>query len=72
MSRKGNCWDNSPAESFFSTPKIKCINDRIFLTRVQAKQVIFEYIEIDYNRKRSHSSIGYLSPENFEKLRLSA
>ena len=72
MSRKGDCWDNSPAESFFSTLKIECINNRIFLTRAQAKREIFEYIEIDYNRKRSHSSIGYISPENFEKLRLSA
>jgi len=70
MSRKGDCWDNSPAESFFSTLKIECINNRIFLTRAQAKREIFEYI--DYNRKRSHSSIGYISPENFEKLRLSA
>jgi putative transposase len=72
MSRKGDCWDNSPAESFFSTLKIECINDRVFLTRAQAKREIFEYIEIDYNRKRSHSSIGYMSPENYENLRLSA
>ncbi len=72
MSRKGDCWDSSPAESFFSTLKIECINDRVFLTRAQAKREIFEYIEIDYNRKRSHSSIGYMSPENFEKFRLSA
>jgi len=72
MSRKGNCWDNSPAESFFSTLKIECIDDRIFLTRARAKREKFEYIEIDYNRKRLHSSISYMSPENYEKLRLSA
>ncbi len=72
MSRKSDCWDNSPAESFFSTLKIECTNNRMFLTRAQAKRKIFEYIKIYYNRKRSHSSIGYMSPENFEKLRLSA
>jgi putative transposase len=72
MSRKGNCWDNAPAESFFSTLKTECINDKIYLTRSQGIREIFEYIEIDYNRKRIHSSIGYVTPENFEKERLSA
>ena len=66
MSRKGNCWDNAPMESFFGTLKTECIAGKIYLSRAQAKREIFEYIEIDYNRKRRHSSIGYISPENFE------
>lgn len=70
ISRKSDCWDNYPAESFFSL-KIECINNRIFLTRAQSKREIFEYIEIYYNRMRSHSSIGYRSPVNFEKFGLS-
>jgi putative transposase len=69
MSRKGNCWDNSPMESFFSTLKTECINDRIYFSRAQAKREIFEYIEIDYNRKRRHSSIEGMTPENFENRR---
>jgi putative transposase len=69
MSRKGNCWDNAPMESFFSTLKIECVSERVYLSRVQARREVFEFIEIDYNRKRRHSSIGSMSPENFEKLR---
>lgn len=69
MSRKGDCWDNAPMESFFSTLKIECVDGRIFLSKAQAKREIFEYIEIDYNRKRRHSSIGYMTPENYERLR---
>lgn len=69
MSRKGNCWDNAPTESFFSTLKTECIDDKIYLTRAQARREIFEYIEIDYNRKRRHSSIGSMTPENFENQR---
>jgi transposase InsO family protein len=69
MSRKGNCWDNAPMESFFGTLKTECIAGKIYLSRMQAKREIFEYIEIDYNRKRRHSSIGYISPENYEKQR---
>jgi transposase InsO family protein len=72
MSRKGNCWDNAVAESFFSTLKTELIGDEIYLARVQAKRDIFEFIEIYYNRKRRHSSIGSMTPENFESLRLSA
>lgn len=71
MSRKGNCWDNAPAESFFSTLKTECV-EGIYLSRNQAKREIFEYIEIDYNRKRRHSSIGGLTPEMFESKRKSA
>lgn len=72
MSRKGNCWDNAPMESFFSTIKTECIDDGIYLSRAQAKREIFEYIEIDYNRKRLHSVIGYMTPESFENKRKSA
>jgi transposase InsO family protein len=68
MSRKGNCWDNAVAESFFSTLKTECIEGKIYFSRAQARRKIFEYIEIYYNRKRRHSTIGSMTPENFEKL----
>ena len=68
MSRKGDCWDNSVAESFFKTLKYEHVNDFSFKTRAQAKQEIFEYIEVYYNKKRRHSYLGYLSPEMFEKV----
>jgi transposase InsO family protein len=67
MSRKGNCWDNSVAESFFHTLKTELTHHIRFKTREEAKQSIFEYIEIFYNRKRIHSSNDYLSPEEYEK-----
>jgi transposase InsO family protein len=66
MSRKGNCWDNACSESFFGTLKLECC-DRVFTTRKEASSVIFEYIEVFYNRQRLHSSLGYLSPEQFEQ-----
>lgn len=69
MSRKGNCWDNAPMESFFSTLKTACIDWKVYLSRSQAKREIFEYMEIDYNRKRRHTSIGSMTPENFENQR---
>lgn len=72
MSRKGNCWDNAVMESFFSTLKTECSDDKIYLSRAQAKREIFEFIEIDYNRNRRHSSIGSMTPENFENRRKSA
>jgi putative transposase len=72
MSRKGNCWDNAPMESFFGTLKAECITGKVYLSRAQAKREIFEFIEIDYNRKRRHSSIGSMTPENFENRRKSA
>lgn len=72
MSRKGNCWDNAAMESFFSTLKTECIDEKIYLSRTQAKREIFEFIEIDYNRKRRHSTIGSMTPENFENQRKSA
>ena len=67
MSRKGNCWDNAVAESFFKTLKNELVDDSIFYTRAQAKKEIFEYIEFYYNRTRSHSYLGNLSPMIFEK-----
>lgn len=67
MSRKGDCWDNAVAESFFKTLKTELVYQKKFVTRDQAKQAIFEYIEVFYNRFRLHSANGYLSPVDFEK-----
>lgn len=66
MSRKGNCWDNAVAESFFHSLKTELMGELKFRSRDEAKQTIFNYIEVFYNRKRLHSSLGYLSPHNFE------
>lgn len=66
MSRKGNCWDNAPAESFFHTLKTELTHHEKYETRAEAKSNIFEYIEVFYNRQRRHSSIGYLSPAVYE------
>jgi putative transposase len=67
MSRKGNCWDNAVAESFFKTLKAECIYQHKFADKEQAALVVFEYIETWYNRKRLHSALGYQSPEEFGK-----
>jgi len=67
MSRKGNCWDNAPMESFFSTLKTELISRRTFATRNEAKSAIFEYIEVFYNRQRRHSVLGYLSPVEYQQ-----
>jgi len=66
MSKKGDCWDNAVAESFFHTLKVELIHRMRFKTREEAKRRIFEYVEIYYNRKRAHSSLGYMSPFEFE------
>ena len=66
MRRKGNCWDNAVAESFFHSLKVEAIQYEPIMTRNEMRQAIFEYIDIDYNRKRRHSAIGYKSPFNFE------
>jgi transposase InsO family protein len=67
MSSTGNCYDNAITESFFHTLKTELIYWQRFQTREEAKRSIFEYIEIFYNRKRLHSSLGYLSPVEFER-----
>jgi len=66
MSRKGNCWDNAVSESFFHTLKTELTYHCQFQTREEAKQVIFEYIEVFYNRERIHSANNYMSPVNYE------
>tara|TARA_B100000508_G_C11437868_1_gene267064 strand:- start:3 stop:833 length:831 start_codon:yes stop_codon:yes gene_type:complete len=67
MSRKGNCWDNAVAESFFKTLKVELIYGNEFKTIEQAKTSIFEYIELWYNKKRLHSSLGYKTPYEVEQ-----
>ncbi len=67
MSRRGNCWDNAPAESFFHTLKTELIHPWHYQTRDEAKQEIFEYIEVFYNRQRYHSTIGYQTPLGYEE-----
>jgi transposase InsO family protein len=69
MSRVGNCYDNAVMESFFGTLKTECVTGP-FLTRTQARTTIFEYMEVWYNRQRLHSTLGYFSPVDFEKLTL--
>jgi putative transposase len=66
MSRTGNCYDNAPKESFWATLKKELMCDRTFATHEEARAAIFEYIEVFYNRQRIHSSLGYVSPEQFE------
>ena len=68
MSRKGNCWDNAIAESFFKTLKTEMVYHTKFKTREQAKLEIFDYIEVWYNRKRRHSALDYLTPVQVEKV----
>lgn len=66
MSRTGNCWDNACVESFFGTLKRELVYHRHYATRAEAKQDIFEYIEVFYNRMRRHSTLGYNSPVEYE------
>lgn len=65
MSRKGNCWDNAPMESFWGTLKQEWLNDKHFHTRAEAKSAFFEYILIFYNRQRIHSPNNYKTPEEY-------
>jgi len=67
MSRRANCWDNAPMESFFASLKKELIHDANFATREEARAVTFEYIEVFYNRQRRHSSLGYVSPAEYEQ-----
>lgn len=71
-SRKGNCYDNAFAESFFHTLKVELVHRMKFTTRKEAEFAIFEYIEVWYNRKRRHSSLGYRSPIKYEEAALAA
>lgn len=66
MSRKANVWDNAVKESFFAQLELELLADHAFTTRTQAKQEVFDYIEVFYNRVRLHSTLGYLSPVDFE------
>jgi putative transposase len=66
MSRKGNCWDNAVAESFFATLKKELVRDHVFETRDDVITAIFEYIEVFYNRRRTHSLLSYVTPCDFE------
>jgi transposase InsO family protein len=62
MSRKGDCWDNAVAESFFATLEFELIEQQVFPTRDQARSAIFEYIEVSYNRQRAHQTLDYRTP----------
>lgn len=66
MSRKGNCWDNAVAESFFATLKTELVHDADWHTRDEARSALFEYIEVWYNRVRRHSTLDYKSPVQYE------
>jgi putative transposase len=66
MSGCGDCYDNAMMESFWATLKCECVHQQRYPTREQARRAIFEYIEVFYNRKRLHSSLGYISPDTFE------
>jgi transposase InsO family protein len=67
MSGRGDCWDNAPMESFFASLKKELVHDADFATRAQARAAIFEYIEVFYNLKRRHSSLGYVAPAEYEQ-----
>lgn len=67
MSRRGNCWDNAVAESFFSSLKIELVYETEWSTRTEARSDVFEYLEGFYNGQRRHSSLGFLSPVAFER-----
>ncbi len=67
MSRRGDCWDNAPMESFFATLKKELVHFEDYTTRSEARQSLFEYIETFYNRVRRHSALGYKSPTEFEQ-----
>lgn len=67
MSRRGNCWDNAVAESFFSTMKTERTDRKTYRTRDEARADVFDYIELFYNPRRRHSTLGYLSPMEYER-----
>ena len=67
MSRRGNCWDNAPMESFFASLKKELVHDEDYPSRAAARASVFEYIEVFYNRVRRHSALGYRSPAEYER-----
>lgn len=72
MSKKGDCWDNAPMESWFHTLKTELVGHRDYQTRRQAKSDVFEYIESFYNRSRRHSALGYMTPAQYERVKKAA
>jgi putative transposase len=71
MSRRGDCWDNAAIESFFSSPKTERVRKKNYQTRDDARADVFDYIERFYNPRRRHSTLGYVSPDAFERVRVS-
>ena len=67
MSRQADCWDNAPMESFFASLKKELVHDADFATRAEARAALVEYIEVFYNNQRRHSSLGYVSPAEYER-----
>ena len=67
MSRRADCWDNAPMESFFASLKKELVHGADFATRAEARAALFEYIEVFYNGQRRHSSLGYVSPAEYEQ-----
>jgi transposase InsO family protein len=68
MSRKGNCWDNAAMESFFGTLKDECVGSTIYSSHDEARLELFTSMEVYYNRVRRHSTLGYVSPLNYEQM----
>ena len=68
MSRKGNCWDNAPIERFFSSLKREWTGDRWYRSRQEVIADVREYVAVYYNSKRLHSTLGYMTPMNYEKI----
>jgi transposase InsO family protein len=66
MSRRGDCWDNAVAESFFSSLKLELIDRQAWATRAQVRRAVVDYIEVFFNRRRLHSSLNYLTPAEYE------
>lgn len=68
MSRKGNCWGNAVMESFFGSLKEECVGNQVYSSQEQARQALFEYLEMYYNRQRRHSTLEYVSPLVYEQM----
>ena len=72
MSRRGNCYDNAPMESFFASLKSECVYQQLYASRAAARTSVFDYVEVFYNRQRMHSALDYMSPHAYEQLPLVA